>query len=54
LRLLISDLRRQIWNLEISIEANKDHALVRDIRTRRDNLLATVSTLETYLNDLGA
>jgi predicted ArsR family transcriptional regulator len=54
LRLLISDLRRQIWNLEISIEANKDDALVRDIRTRRDNLLATVSTLETYLNDLGA
>jgi hypothetical protein len=53
LRLLISDLRRQIWNLEISIEANKDLALVRDIRTRRDNLVATVSTLETYSNDLG-
>jgi hypothetical protein len=52
LRALISDLRHMIRNLEISIEA-EDRVLVRDIRTRRDNLLATVFTLETYLNDLG-
>jgi len=40
-------------NLEIRMEAEKDQVLVRDIRTRRDNLLATISTLETYLDDLG-
>jgi hypothetical protein len=53
LRALIFDLRQMIRNLEIAIEAQKDRVPVRDIRTRRDNLLATISVLETYLNDLG-
>jgi hypothetical protein len=54
LRALISDLKQGICNLEISIETNReDPALVRNIRTRRDNLLATIAILETYLNDLG-
>jgi predicted transcriptional regulator len=51
LRALISDLRQTIRNFAISIETEKDRA--RDIRARRDNLLATISSLETYLNDLG-
>lgn len=46
---LISDLRESICNLEISTQAIEDRALVQEIRTRRDNLVATVSTLETYL-----
>ena len=53
LKALISDIRQMSRNLEIRMEAEKNHVLVRDIRTRRDNLLATISTLETYLNDLG-
>jgi len=53
LRTLISDLRQGICNLEIDIKTTEDRALVRDIRTRRDNLLATISILETYLDDLG-
>jgi predicted transcriptional regulator len=51
LRALISDLRQTIRNFAISIETEKDSA--RDIKARRVNLLATISSLETYLNDLG-
>ena len=53
LKALITDIRHMSRNLEIRMEAEKDQVLVRDIRTRRDNLLATISTLETYLDDLG-
>lgn len=53
LRALISDLRQIIRNFAISIETEKDRAWARDIRARRDNLLETISILETYLNDLG-
>jgi len=53
LRALISDFRQVIRNFAISIETEKDRALARDIRARRDNLLETISILETYLNDLG-
>jgi hypothetical protein len=49
---LISDLRQVIRNFAISIETEKDRALARDVRARRDNLLETISILETYLNDL--
>ena len=51
LRALISDLRQGIFNLEMSIKTIKDRASVRNIRARRDNLLATISALEAYLND---
>jgi hypothetical protein len=53
LKALISDIKQISRNLEIRMEAEKDRGLVRDIRARRDNLLATISTLEIYLNDLG-
>ena len=52
LKVLISDLRQMVRNLDITIEAKKDHVSARDIRIRRDNLLATILTLEIYLNDL--
>jgi predicted transcriptional regulator len=51
LRALISELRQTIRNFAISIETEKARA--RDIKARRDNLLATISSLENYLNDLG-
>ena len=51
LRALISDLKQSICDLEISIKAKKDRTSAQNIRTRRDNLLATISALETYLDD---
>ena len=60
---LISDLRRTISNFEIDIEAEENRArvvdtanvtypiLARNLRNRRGNLLATLSTLETHLNN---
>jgi predicted transcriptional regulator len=52
LRALISNLRQMIRNLEISIEEKDESVLVREVETRRDNLLATITILENYLNDL--
>jgi hypothetical protein len=52
LRTLISDLRRGIRYLETGIETEGDGVSACDIGNRRDNLLATISALETYLNDL--
>ena len=60
LTVLIADLRQAVRNLEISIEYEEDRArifhapypiLARHLRSRRDNLLLTVSTLETHVND---
>jgi predicted nucleic acid-binding Zn-ribbon protein len=57
----ISDLRRRVCDFEIEIEAEKDRThifdvqiaafpiLARNLRTRRDNLRATISLLETRL-----
>ena len=53
LKELIYDLRQVVRNLEISVEAKRDHVLAQDMRARRDNLLATIFTFEIYLNDLG-
>jgi hypothetical protein len=56
---LISDLRKTVRLLEIDIEAEETHAdvfdvhsadysiLARNLRARRDNLLATIAMLET-------
>jgi hypothetical protein len=51
---LIADLRQVVCNLEISIKHEQDRAqifLARQLRGRRDNLLRTISTLESHLND---
>jgi len=57
---LTSDLRQIVYNFEISIEGEESRAQISDLayanyplaarilRVRRDNLLATISTLENY------
>jgi hypothetical protein len=57
---LTSDLRQIVYDFEISIEGEESRARVSDLanakyplaarilRVRRDNLLATISTLEAY------
>jgi hypothetical protein len=62
---LVADLRKEVCNLETSIEDEEDRApslrarifhappspIVAHPRDRRDNLLLTISTLENQLND---
>jgi hypothetical protein len=61
---LVAELRKEVCNLEISIEDEEDRApsvrarifhaprpIVAHLRARRDNLLLTISTLENQLND---
>jgi hypothetical protein len=61
---LVAELRKEVCNLETSIEDEEDRApsvrarifhaprpIVAHLRTRRDNLLLTISTLENQLND---
>jgi hypothetical protein len=59
---LISGLRQTVHNLDISIEDEESRAHISDLanvdypmaarilRVRRNNLLATISTLEAYSN----
>ena len=50
---LIAELRQVVCNLEISIEHEEDREqifLARQLKGRRDNLLLTISALETHLN----
>jgi hypothetical protein len=61
LTVLISELRRTVHNFETSIEAEEGRAQVfnmkkpsypvraRNFKTRRDNLLVTISMLENHL-----
>ena len=60
LTVLVADLRQAVRSLEISIDYEEDRArifhapypiMARHLSARRDNLLLTVSTLETHLND---
>ena len=56
---LVTELRKQVCNLETSIEYEEDRAssvparifVARQLRARRDNLLLTISTLENQLKD---
>ena len=61
---LVAELRKEVCNLETSIEDEEDRApsvrarlfhaprpIVTHLRARRDNLLLTISTLENQLND---
>jgi hypothetical protein len=62
---LVAELRKEVCNLETSIEDEEDRApnlrasifhvpprpIVAHLRARRDNLLLTISTLENQLND---
>ena len=56
---LVAELRKEVCNLETSIEDEEDRAssvrarifVARHLRDRRDNLLLTISTLENQLND---
>src|SRR6516162_2534596 len=61
---LVAELRKEVCNLETSIEDEEDRApsvrarifhaprpIVVHLRARRDNLLLTISTLENQLND---
>jgi hypothetical protein len=56
---LVADLRKEVCNLETSIEDEEDRAtsvrarifVARHLRARRDNLLLTIATLEKQLND---
>jgi hypothetical protein len=53
LTVLNADLRQTVRNLEISIEHEEDREqifLARQLKGRRDNLLLTISALETHLN----
>jgi hypothetical protein len=50
---LIAELRQAARNLEISIEHEEQRACIfvaRHLRDRRDNLLLTISTLESHLS----
>ena len=55
---LVAELRKEVCNLETSIEDgdrarifHAPHLIVAHLRARRDNLLLTISSLETQLND---
>ena len=56
---LVAALRKEVCNLENSIEDEEDRAgifhaprpIVAHLKARRDNLLLTISTLENQLND---
>ena len=56
---LVTELRKEVCNLETSIEYEEDRAssvparifVARQLRARRDNLLLTISTLENQLKD---
>ena len=61
---LVAELRKELCNLETSIEDEEDRApsvrarifhaprpIVAHLRARRDNLLLTISSLENQLND---
>ena len=61
---LVAELRKEVCNLETSIEDEEDRApsvrarifhaprpIVAHLRARRDNLLLTISSLENQLND---
>jgi len=61
---LVAELRKEVCNLETSIEDEEDRApsvrarifhaprpIVTHLRARRDNLLLTLSTLQNQLND---
>ena len=56
---LVTELRKEVRNLETSIEYEEERAssvpacifVARQLRARRDNLLLTISTLENQLKD---